>query len=444
VIPASTLALLPVACAGAIFLLPQGWAVRRVRMFDAGARIVVLLACLALFLVDDDSGWLDPLSLLAACLVAAQSALVGLFQLRHGLRSRLDGCRDHGVLAGLLLVALATEPLLVWLALVLTAAAARIAEHPRIGGGAHDAGMRAVGTEPPGTDGAGHAGGSAGTGDEPRRIPAASTGTRVNSGRIASGPTPDGLGRDALVAAAGCLILFGLIALPSAPTLLALGCLLLGQAILVGMVPVLLPLVMVLVPRFRGIASLTHDAALTDAMLIGLGLATALTCGALLLMRSVGSVRPGERDRLALLHIAQTGIGVFAFGLGTAEALFAGLVTLLLLTVIWIAIEISGAGKAARLVAVAGLAGLPPFGVWPGLVLIVLATAHRSVWLLLALSLALGLIGWASIARLSPGRWTRSAAPDLAWVPLWATVLLGLAMPEAVTVWLRNLTVVPG
>ena len=147
-----------------------------------------------------------------------------------------------------------------------------------------------------------------------------------------------------------------------------------------------------------------------------------------------------QRDDLR----AQTGIGVFAFGLGTAEALFAGLITLLLLTVTWTAVEVSNAGKAERLVAVGGLAGLPPFGVWPGLVLIVLATAHRSVWLLLALSLALGLIAWATIARLPPRRWTRAPVPALAWVPLAATVLLGLAMPDAVTAWLRTLTMVPG
>ena len=73
-----------------------------------------------------------------------------------------------------------------------------------------------------------------------------------------------------------------------------------------------------------------------------------------------------------------------------------------------------------------------------------LATAHRSVWLLLVLSLALGLIAWATVARLPPGRWTRSAVPALAWVPLAATVLLGLAMPDIATAWLRNLTVVPG
>ena len=472
-IPASTLALLPAFCAGAMFLLPQGWAARRVVLFDASARIVVLLACLAMFLVEEEPAWPDSLSLLTACLVAVQSVLVGLSHMRRGSRSRLAGCRDHGVLAGLLLVALATEPLLVWLALVLTAAVARVSERP----GMLDVGMPATGTadmgDPDGNITAGGAnsppplgGGGWGEGSHaasllfspsPQPPPARGEGefagrsqTSVHVGRLGRTAASIGSGRDGLVAGAGCLILFGLIALPSAPTLLALGCLLLGQAMLVVMVPALLPLVLVLVPRFRGIASLTHDAALTDAMLMALGLATALACGSALLMRprwlirSLGLVRFGGQDRLAFLHIAQTGIGVFAFGLGTAEALFAGLITLLLVTVTWTAVEISTAGKAERLVAVAGMAGLPPFGVWPGLVLVVLATAHRSVWLLLALSLALGLIAWATVARLPAGRWTRSAVPALAWVPLAATVLLGLAIPDIATAWLRNLTVVPG
>ena len=541
VIPAATLALLPAACAGAIFLLPhgrgqargrgQGWVARHVAWLDAGARIVVLMAGLALFLVADEAAWPDPLSLLTACLVAAHSVFVGLFHARRGSRSRLERCQDHCVLAGLLLVALALEPLLVWLALVLTAVAARVADNPGIGdAGIRDTGRRVVGThdavrhdavrhdlgvresemrEPgmqdlaardPGIRGARprrletapsetHQSGGTNGGTNPGRDPSGPSGITTSDRRTAGGsdivPARLGSGRDGLVAAAGCLVLFGLIALPSAPTLLALGCLLLGQAMLVVMVPALLPLVMVLVPRFRGIASLTHDAALTDAMLLALGLATALVCGVLLmrprwLARSRGSVRSGGRDRLTLLHIAQTGIGVFAFGLGTAEALFAGLVTLLLLTVTWTAVEISTIGKVERLVAVGGMAGLPPFGVWPGLVLIVLATAHRSVWLLLALSLALGLIAWVTVARLpsgrfsgefsgghpgqspagspggnpggppgrSPGRlhgrWTRPLAPAWAWVPLAVTVLVGLAMPEAVTAWLRSLTVVAG
>ncbi len=142
-IPAAALALLPAFCAGAMFLLPQGWAARRVVLFDASARIVVLLACLAMFLVEEEPAWPDSLSLLTACLVAAQSMLIGLSHMRRGSRSRLAGCRDHGVLAGLLLVALATEPLLVWLALVLTAAVARVSERS----GMLDVEMPATGTD---------------------------------------------------------------------------------------------------------------------------------------------------------------------------------------------------------------------------------------------------------------------------------------------------------
>jgi len=473
VIPPSVLVLLPVAGAGAIFLLPQIWPVQRVTMFDAGIRIVVLLACLALFLVEDEPEWPDALSLLTANLVAILSALVGLSHLRRRSRSRLACSRDLAVIGGLLLIALATDPLLVWLALVLTVVAARVAQRPggqRDGQRGHanqrpDGSEQRPGEQREGQRGGQHPGGGrsgtpdaevldtrvrdAGTRDPGSgglgfRIAAATkvltlpAGEGEMLGRPGLVPASNRLRGDSLVAGCCCLILFGQIALPSASTLLALGCLLLGQAMLVVMVPVLLPLVMILVLRFRAVAALTHDAALTDTMLIALGLGTALACAAMLLMR------PRARDRLTLLHIGQTGIGVFAFGLGTAEAMFAGLIHLLLLAVTWTAAEVSDIGRPERLAAIAGLAGLPPFGVWPGLVLIILATAHRSVWLLLALSLALGLIAWATVVRLPSRRWTRPAVPTLAWVPLAVTVLLGLAMPDVVAAWLRGLAVVPG
>jgi hydrogenase-4 component F len=100
-------------------------------------------------------------------------------------------------------------------------------------------------------------------------------------------------------------------------------------------------------------------------------------------------------------------------------------------------------------VGLAGLAGFSPVGVFSSAFLILATTAQRAP--LLALPLALGLVVgvWALGARViavcfgptTPdlGPPPSAAALALAWLHLALALLLGLAMPGAVAVWLHGI-----
>lgn len=172
--------------------------------------------------------------------------------------------------------------------------------------------------------------------------------------------------------------------------------------------------------------------------LLALGLA-ALLGGALAL-----AWQRDDRGALACATAAQAGVAGFALGLG---ADFAALlhVAMLALAHVAAARSLGGATAAHRLTLAAcfaALAGLPPFGVFATLFLIVTATAQRAPWLLPPLGLGLAAVAWALCARIGvPAADGAARAPYLrgllpAWLTLALTLLLGLAMPGAVADWL--------
>jgi hydrogenase-4 component F len=102
------------------------------------------------------------------------------------------------------------------------------------------------------------------------------------------------------------------------------------------------------------------------------------------------------------------------------------------------ALLLSREGGLDRLVAMAGLAGVPPFGLFPGLALILAAAAARSPWLLLPLGAGVAGIAGAVLTHLPARRPAPAAALPLAWLPLALLLLLGFAMPDPVLAWLRT------
>jgi hypothetical protein len=223
------------------------------------------------------------------------------------------------------------------------------------------------------------------------------------------------------------LLLYGTVTLPSPA---GAGCVLLGLAALAYAVPETLWVVLI---------SAGGLSAQAGPMLIGMGLGTVLICAATLLIHP----RPGVRMRLVAL--GQGGAVAVAFGLYTPQALFAGVVLLVLLALSQAACRLAKPRSTAALAAAAGLAGIPPFGVFPGLVLLLVAAAGSAPWLLLPLAVGLGGLGWASVPRLAPPRSSRSAAmagSDLrrlspAWLPLLVAFLAGFCLPEPAVVWLH-------
>ncbi len=171
----------------------------------------------------------------------------------------------------------------------------------------------------------------------------------------------------------------------------------------------------------------------------------------------------------AFSTIEQSGIAAFAFGLGGAAAIFAGVLHLTLHTLIKAGIfhcigrvaqlkgsqQFSAIGgliashRALGLSLAAGilaLAALPPFGLFASEFLLVSETMRRAPWLALPLGLGILVGAWAALMRLqtlcfgvpTPDRGKAPAAWLLApvWLHLGIVVLLGLAMPGPMVAWM--------
>jgi hydrogenase-4 component F len=176
----------------------------------------------------------------------------------------------------------------------------------------------------------------------------------------------------------------------------------------------------------------------------------------------------------AFSTVEQSGVAAFAFGLGGAPAVFAGMLHLTLHTLIKAAI-FQCVGRAAQLkggqkftdiggliashralgltlaAGIAAIAGLPPFGLFTSEFLIVMETARRLPWLSALLGFGLVVSAWALVWRLISlclGQPTpdRGPAPGrLALLPAWLHLALalglGLAMPGAAVRWLSAVAV---
>ncbi len=232
------------------------------------------------------------------------------------------------------------------------------------------------------------------------------------------------------------LALFGVVGLHAAASALVLpatASAMLGYGVLAVLAPELTVAAAALILRMR-------DAAPADPLLLTLGLAA-------LLVAALGLAVPaGQRRTLALVGLAQGGAAVFAFGLGTEAGNLAGLLQLSLLTLTQCALLLARQGGLDRLAAYAGLAGLPPFGLFPSLALILLATTARLPWLLLPLGAGLAAVAWSVLLRLpaaqrppagkSPAGMSPAWASP-AWLPLALLLIAGFALPDSLLAWFR-------
>ncbi len=221
---------------------------------------------------------------------------------------------------------------------------------------------------------------------------------------------------------------------PASPV--AAGCVLVGAAALAVAVPDLLAVLPFVALRAAG------------PELVALGIAAVLACGAAAVWVA------NERTRPAWLAFGQTGVVAMLFGLHTADTVFAGAVLAVLLVLAqavgtvsrWQGAEAAGRSPSQGLVpllAAAGLVGLPPFGVFPGLALAILAIGRHAPGLLLGLLPGLAALGWAAIVHLpAPGSAARVWPPRVfpwAWIPLVAAPILGFCMPDTIAAWLHAL-----
>jgi hypothetical protein len=228
-----------------------------------------------------------------------------------------------------------------------------------------------------------------------------------------------------LASCAAGLALFGLLTLPAAPPTLSYGTLFLGYATVAAVVPDLAVVVVVLVLRLtlKG-----HLPPVAGSILMGVALAGLAVC--VLLLRH-------GRHRATVVPLAQASLAATVLGLDLPQARFAALVLMILLILSRAAARLAaGRHGVASAVALGGLGGIPPFGVFPGLVLVLLAFGSLQPWLLVPVGAALMVIAAASLPARRPD-WTRIGMPSLAWLPLLLTLGFGYFAPAELTRWLQ-------
>jgi hydrogenase-4 component F len=237
------------------------------------------------------------------------------------------------------------------------------------------------------------------------------------------------------------------------------------SAVLAGSI---LNVALVAILRTRSLLAGNHEAIAPGPPIMALGLLS-LILATLSLWR-----RRDVKRFFAFSTVEQSGVAAFAFGLGGATAVFAGMLHLTLHTLIKAAI-FQAVGRAAQLkggqrfadigglivdhralgltlaAAIVAIAGLPPFGLFTSEFLIVTETARRIPALSVLLGAGLVVSAWALGARLI-GLCLGTATPDrgpapgpLALVPAWLhlalVLLLGLLMPGVVVTWLSDIAV---
>ena len=233
---------------------------------------------------------------------------------------------------------------------------------------------------------------------------------------------------DAVLAVLGAgLALFGLTA--AGTSLLAYFSIFAGFAAVAAVIPDLAPVLVILILRLALYAPWPPS-----ALALGLAIASAALVSCAALLRG--------RPSLTLLQQSQAAIAALAVCLGQPDGRFAALVLLILLI-----LSRSAARSAPRIaprivgepvapLAIAGLAGVPPLGVFPGLILVALALTRHHAWLLLPTGAACIPILLASLPRRMP-----ALAPSVGWLPMALALLAGYFAPDGLVHWWHVLTV---
>jgi hypothetical protein len=234
---------------------------------------------------------------------------------------------------------------------------------------------------------------------------------------------------EAILAFSGAgIVLFGLLMLSSRPSILGYFSVFAGFAAIAAAVPDLAVVLVILLLR---LANQAQWPPAVEALGSGIALIGLLAC-ARRVSDSAGS------HRATLLQLGQCGIAALAVCVGQADGRFAALVLLVLLILTRSAARVTG-GFASTL-AMAGLGGVPPLGVFPGLVLVVIAISNQEPWVLLPLGATLISLFLASIPRRRIAFPLRPAIPSPGLLPLVLALLVGYCTPDGLVLWWHMLT----
>ncbi len=167
------------------------------------------------------------------------------------------------------------------------------------------------------------------------------------------------------------IALFGLLLLTLAPSVPGYFSVFAGFTAIAAIVPDLAPVLVVLLLRLANQAPWPPAA---ESLGLAIALIALLVCATMVWGKS-------PRSSVTLLQQSHACIAALSVCLGQSDGRFAALVLLVLVILSRAAARVTD-GPAASL-AIAGLAGLPPLGVFPGLVLVVLVLTGHDAWLLL-------------------------------------------------------------
>ena len=242
---------------------------------------------------------------------------------------------------------------------------------------------------------------------------------------------------DAVLAFIGAAVtLFGVLLLAAGPLVLGYFSLFAGSVMIAAVVPDLAVVLVILILRLGNQAAWppAGEALCTGFALVGLGacawlLATAPRC-----------------SRVTLLGLSQSSLAALAVGTGSADGRFAALVLLVLLILTRTAVRV--ADEPVATLARGGLGGILPLGVFPGVVLVVLAVAGRAAWVLVPVGLAAvpvvlaglprGVPRWPALPRFGVAGGVRGGVgvvPLVGGLALLLALWAGYAMPDAFVRW---------
>jgi hypothetical protein len=238
--------------------------------------------------------------------------------------------------------------------------------------------------------------------------------------------------RATLAYAGAGLALFGLLLLSQDPSAVAFLSLFAGYAALAAVVPDLALPLLVLLLRFADGGNWPPVAGILGTVI---AVAALLGC-AILLPQAAG--RP---HRAVLLHLGQASVTTLAIATMQPEGRYAAAVLLILLVLTRAACR--AATGPAGVLALAGLAGLPPLGVFPGVVLAVLVISSHAPWVLLPLLVGLVPMLLAGLPPRLRFRPLRTTLLSIGWLPLALALLFGFFAPADFVRWLSALTAGP-
>ena len=234
--------------------------------------------------------------------------------------------------------------------------------------------------------------------------------------------------------------LLGLLLLTPATATLGFFSLFTGCVAVAGVVPDVAAVLVVIILRLATQAAWPGLVAQVGPCLAVLAV---LACAAMLIRTygrlSGAAARPAPA---ALLELTQASIAALCIGLNQPDSRFAAVLLLVLLILSRASVRVATGRLSAA--AVAGLGGIPPFGVFPGLLVAALAVASAQPWLLLPLGAAAVGVMVASLPRPIAGA-PIVGAPigrawlSIGWLPLLLAFVIGYAAPDRFVRWCQML-----